>query len=324
MSDPTVRVQDLRLELVSGEPVVEDVSFAIERGQILGLVGESGSGKTTTALALLGYQRRGIRHAGGTVVIAGESLTEHSERSLRRLRGRLVSYVPQEPAMALNPSIRIGDQIAAMLRAHGRGQGGSNTVEQALRQVDLPDSAAFRQRFPHQLSGGQQQRVAIAVALVCRPAVVVLDEPTTGLDVVVQQGLLREIRRLADEAGLAILYVSHDLAVVGGIADRIAVMYGGRIVEEGTARGGDPRAEASVQLRPRVGGTRSTRAAQAARHSGRCRRRGRAGGLRVRAALCAADRPLRSRACPSCSSLPRPSRPLLRMAEDAAATGRGA
>jgi peptide/nickel transport system ATP-binding protein len=215
---------------------VEDVSFAIERGQILGLVGESGSGKTTTALALLGYQRRGIRHAGGTVVIAGESLTEHSERSLRRLRGRLVSYVPQEPAMALNPSIRIGDQIAAMLRAHGSGQTGSNTVEQALQQVDLPDSAAFRQRFPHQLSGGQQQRVAIAIALVCRPTVVVLDEPTTGLDVVVQQGLLREIRRLADEAGLAILYVSHDLAVVGGIADRIAVMYGGRIVEEGTAR----------------------------------------------------------------------------------------
>ena len=215
--------------------MVEDATFAIERGQILGLVGESGSGKTTTALALLGYQRPGIRRARGSIEIAGESLTEHSERSLRRLRGRLVSYVPQEPAMALNPSIRVGDQIAAMLRAHGSAQAGGS-VEEALRQVDLPDSRAFEQRFPHQLSGGQQQRIAIAIALVCRPAVVVLDEPTTGLDVVVQQGLLREIRRLADQTGLAILYVSHDLAVVGSIADRIAVMYAGRIVEEGAAR----------------------------------------------------------------------------------------
>ena len=235
MSDPILRVEDLRLELVSGEPVVEDVTFAIERGQILGLVGESGSGKTTTALALLGYQRPGIRRARGVVNVAGELLTEHSERTLRRLRGRLVSYVPQEPATALNPSIRIGDQIAAMLRAHGSEHAGGNPVEDALRQVDLPDSRSFRQRFPHQLSGGQQQRVAIAIALVCRPAVVILDEPTTGLDVVVQQGLLREIRRLADETGLALLYVSHDLAVVGSIADRIAVMYGGRIVEEGAA-----------------------------------------------------------------------------------------
>jgi peptide/nickel transport system ATP-binding protein len=237
VTDPVVCVQDLRLELVSGEPVVEDVTFRIERGQILGLVGESGSGKTTTALALLGYHRRGIRRTRGTITIAGESLTEHSERGLRRLRGRLISYVPQEPAMALNPSIRIGDQIGAMLRAHAPERADDSAVERALRQVELPHDQAFMRRFPHQLSGGQQQRVAISVALVCRPAVVVLDEPTTGLDVVVQQGLLTEIRRLADENGLAILYVSHDLAVVGSIADRIAVMYAGRVVEEGPAAG---------------------------------------------------------------------------------------
>jgi peptide/nickel transport system ATP-binding protein len=235
MTEPILRVDGLRVELTSGTPIVDDVSLRIERGEILGVIGESGSGKTTLALALLGYHRPGIRRTRGMITIAGERLTEQGESRLRRLRGRLVSYVPQEPATALNPSIRIGAQIMGMLRAHASERATTDAVRDALKQVHLPSDDEFIDRFPHQLSGGQQQRVAIGVALVCRPAVVVLDEPTTGLDVIVQRGFLTEVERLAREAGVGILYVSHDLAVVGSIAGRIAVMYAGRIVEQGAA-----------------------------------------------------------------------------------------
>jgi peptide/nickel transport system ATP-binding protein len=235
VNEPVLTARDLRLELVSGEAVVEELSLDVRPGEIVGLVGESGSGKTTTALAFLGYHRAGVCRAAGEVTVAGERLTSYPEPRLRRLRGRLVAYVPQEPSMALNPSIRIGDQIKRMLETHSGANAAPGAVADALRQVALPNDANFIRRFPHQLSGGQQQRVAIAIALVCRPAAVVLDEPTTGLDVVVQEGLLKEIDRLAKETGLGIVYVSHDLAVVASIADRIAVMYAGRIVEEGPA-----------------------------------------------------------------------------------------
>jgi peptide/nickel transport system ATP-binding protein len=233
VSDTVLAVRDLRLELVSGEPVVEDVSFELEPGRVLGLVGESGSGKTTTALALLGYTRPGVRHAGGTITIGGQMLTGRPERSVRALRGRLVSYVPQDPASALNPSVRVGDQIGDMVRCHAPGRNVEREVVRALELVQLPTGHSFRRRFPHQLSGGQQQRVAIAAALVCRPAVAVMDEPTTGLDVVTQSRLLAELEPLRRELRLAIVYVSHDLAVVASIADEIAVMYAGRIVEQG-------------------------------------------------------------------------------------------
>jgi peptide/nickel transport system ATP-binding protein len=235
MTAPVLEVAGLRVELASGEPVVDDISLQIDRGEILGLVGESGSGKTTLGLALLGYQRPGVRRTRGSIVIGGESVTNQQGRALRRLRGRLVSYVPQEPATALNPSIRIGAQIMAMLRAHTPERATDAVVREALEQVHLPGDEAFISRFPHQLSGGQQQRVAIAIALICRPALVVLDEPTTGLDVIVQQGILAEVRRLAQEASVGVLYISHDLAVVSSVAARIAVMYAGRIVEQGPA-----------------------------------------------------------------------------------------
>ncbi len=235
MSEPVLTVRDLRLELDSGEPVVESVSFELEPGHVLGLVGESGSGKTTTALALLGYTRPGVRIAAGTVTVAGQMLTGRSERAVRELRGRLVAYVPQDPASALNPSVRVGDQIGDMVRFHAPERNVEHDVERALELVQLPTTRSFRRRFPHQLSGGQQQRVAIAAALVCRPALAVLDEPTTGLDVVTQARLLAELEPLRRELQLAIVYVSHDLAVVASIADRIAVMYAGRIVEHGPA-----------------------------------------------------------------------------------------
>ena len=235
MSDrPLLEVTGLRVELLSGAPIVEEINLSLGAGRIVGIVGESGSGKTTTSLALLGFARPGVRIAGGSIRVAGEELVGRTEAELRRLRGRLVSYVPQDPAAALNPSIRIGDQIREVLRAHSDG-GDPAEVSGALERVELPATRDFVRRYPHQLSGGQQQRVAIAAALVGRPPLVVMDEPTTGLDVVTQASVLDEIQRLRRELGVAIVYVTHNLAVVSSIADDIAVMYAGRIVECGPA-----------------------------------------------------------------------------------------
>ena len=233
MTKPVLLVRALRVELDSGLPIVEDLDLDLRSGEVLGIVGESGSGKTTTALALLGFARQGVAIASGTVEVEGSALTEGAERSVRSLRGRLVSYVAQDPGAALNPSLRVGQLVGDMLRAHDANGKTEDKVMAALRGVNLPAEREFVRRFPHQLSGGQQQRVAIATALVCGAKLVVLDEPTTGLDVVTQARILNEIRRLRSEQNVAVVYVSHDLAVVSSIADRVAVMYAGRIVEEG-------------------------------------------------------------------------------------------
>jgi peptide/nickel transport system ATP-binding protein len=232
---PVVRVEHLSLALESGEPVVDDVSFSLGAGEILGLVGESGSGKTTTALALLGYTRPGVSVRGGRIEVGGERILGCDARTLRSLRGRIVAYVPQDPGGALNPSMRVGDAVLDVLRAHRSGADSAETLHTALTRVELGVDPSFPRRYPHQLSGGQQQRVTIAMACVCEPPVAVLDEPTTGLDVVTQERILAELARLRDEQGMAMVYVSHDLAVVARMADRIIVMYGGRIVEDAPA-----------------------------------------------------------------------------------------
>jgi peptide/nickel transport system ATP-binding protein len=227
-------VKNLCVALENGTPVVEDVSLSVASGELLAIVGESGSGKTTAALAMLGYTKPGLKIAGGEVLVDGHVISS-VERAARAARGRLISYVPQEPANSLNPSLRIGGALRDMLEAHDRSASPNSTVIAALEAVLLPSTQEFARRYPHQLSGGQQQRVAIAMALLCKPPVVVLDEPTTGLDVVTQAGVLDEVNRLRHERGIAMIYVSHDLAVVAQVADRIAVMYAGRVVESGPA-----------------------------------------------------------------------------------------
>jgi len=235
LSTPLLTVTGLRVEADNGSLVVDDLSLELAAGEALGLVGESGSGKTTVAQALLGYTRPGLRITSGRVDVAGDELLGRDEHELRRRRGRLVSYVPQDPSTALNPSIRVGNHIREVLAAHDLDDTVDERVVTVLERVQLPTNRPFLRRFPHQLSGGQQQRLAIALALVCDPPLVVLDEPTTGLDVVTQARILDEISRLRG-SNVALVYVSHDLAVVSSIADRIAVMYAGRIVEEGPTR----------------------------------------------------------------------------------------
>jgi peptide/nickel transport system ATP-binding protein len=233
-----VDVRDLQVVIEStGTPVVSDVSFGIGAGEILGVVGESGSGKTTVGLALLGHARRGLRIAGGSVLLGGRDILALGEEQLRRLRGSLVSYVPQDPASSLNPALRIGIQLREVIEAHGGQPGGAiaGRVAEMMREVALPDDRAFLRRYPHELSGGQQQRVGLAMAFANRPRLIVLDEPTTGLDVTTQAHVLSTVRELATLHDVAALYVSHDLAVVAALARQVAVMYAGRVVEIGGA-----------------------------------------------------------------------------------------
>ena len=228
-------IRGLSVGLESGEAVVEELDIELAAGEILGLVGESGSGKTTAALAILGYAREGAVITGGTVSVAAGEVPYDDEHRARSIRGRVVSYVPQDPANSLNPSLRIGTAVEHVLAVGGRMSSPIEAVRAALESAGLPSDSGFLRRFPHQLSGGQQQRVLLGMALGPEPALVVLDEPTTGLDVVTQARILEEIDRLRRELNVAMVYVSHDLAVVGQIADRIAVMYAGRIVEQGAA-----------------------------------------------------------------------------------------
>jgi len=260
-----VAVRDLQVEIeATGTPVISDVSFGIARGEILGVVGESGSGKTTVGLALLGHARRGLRIAGGSVLLGDRDVLALDEEQRRALRGSVVSYVPQDPASSLNPALRIGLQLREVIEAHGshRDRAVSERVAEMMREVALPDDRAFLKRYPHELSGGQQQRVGLAMAFANRPRLIVLDEPTTGLDVTTQAHVLSTVRELATLHDVAALYVSHDLAVVATLARQVAVMYAGRVVELGGAdelfrSAGHPYTRRLVGAIPRLTGGRS-------------------------------------------------------------------
>jgi peptide/nickel transport system ATP-binding protein len=238
---PALVVTGLRVSLRGTDTdIVDDVSFSIQPGEVLGLVGESGSGKTTAGLALLGHTRRGAEISSGSVMVGDRDILSLGPSERRRIRGSVVSYVPQDPAAALNPALRIGTQLMEVLEAHSFGsrqEERRSRIAEMMREVALPDAPAYLRRYPHELSGGQQQRIGLAMAFACRPRVIVLDEPTTGLDVTTQAHVLGTVRELAALHGAAALYVSHDLAVVGTLAERVAVMYAGRIVELGSAEG---------------------------------------------------------------------------------------
>ena len=233
-----LRIVDLRLNVAAtGNDIVDGVNLAIEKGRVLGLVGESGSGKTTVGLAVLSHARRGVEIAHGQIFCAGTEVLGLDTDAKRKIRGELVSYVPQDPASSLNPALRIGLQLMEVLEVHDFG--GSSAARKArikemMAEVLLPTDDEYLERYPHQLSGGQQQRVGLAMAFACRPSVIVLDEPTTGLDVSTQEHVLKTIRQLTRDHGVAALYITHDLAVVADLADDVAVMYAGRVVEQGT------------------------------------------------------------------------------------------
>lgn len=219
-------------------PAVDDVSFAIGSGETLGLVGESGCGKSVTALSVLRLVQPPGRIAGGSIRFRGRDLVTLTEADMRAVRGADISLVFQEPMSALNPVFTIGDQIAETLLVHrraGRVEARRRAVE-LLASVKMPDAARRVNDYPHQLSGGQRQRVLIAMALACNPALVIADEPTTALDVTVQAQILDLLRDMRARLDLSLLLITHDLGVVAEMADRVAVMYAGRIVEEGPVR----------------------------------------------------------------------------------------
>ena len=235
LGEPVVRVPDLRVIVPGSHTIVDGVEFELHPGEVLGLVGESGSGKTTVALALLGYARKGME-LHGSAFVDGIDVIAASEAVRQDLRGRVVSYVPQDPSASLNPALRIGSQLRDRLRAHDRaGLDPDQRIADVLERMHLPTSREFLRRYPHQLSGGQVQRVCIALAVLCRPKVIVLDEPTTGLDVMTQARVLELVSSVIVAEHTAAVYVTHDLAVVAGLADRIAVMYSGLFMEEAAA-----------------------------------------------------------------------------------------
>ena len=215
---------------------VQDVSFSVRRGEVLGLVGESGSGKSMTGYSIMGLIDPPGRVIAGRIRFGGRDLSELSNEDMRQLRGNRIAMIFQDPMMTLNPVLRIDMQMVETIRAHARVSRGAalERSRAALVKVGIPSPDARLKGYPHQFSGGMRQRVAIAIALLNGPALIIADEPTTALDVTIQGQILFEMQKLARETGAAMIWITHDLSVIAGLADRVCVMYAGRIVEEGT------------------------------------------------------------------------------------------
>ncbi|MGH3004269.1 MAG: ABC transporter ATP-binding protein [Gaiellaceae bacterium] len=228
----------VRLPTARGEvTIVDGVDYSVEAGEVFGVAGESGSGKTISVLALLRLLPEGAR-VGGRALYGGQDLLALRPQALRRVRGREVSMVFQDPLTSLHPMLTVGRQLTEHVRLHerlGRGAARRRAVE-LLEEVRIPDPERALASFAHQFSGGMRQRIAIAIALVCRPKLLIADEPTTALDVTVQAGILRLLDRLRRENGLSVILITHDLGVMSSIADHVSVFYAGRIVESGRAR----------------------------------------------------------------------------------------
>jgi ABC-type glutathione transport system ATPase component len=233
--NPALLSAHLTVRYTGKQPVLRDVKFEIRSGEVLGLVGQSGSGKSTLAMAILGLLEKKCAHAEGWIQFQNSDLLRLSERELRSLRGRTISLVLQSPLSSLNPALKIRTQLKEGWRAHATGTSADckNAIQAALRSVSLPDDDDFLRKYPSQMSVGQAQRVLIAMAVMHRPALLIADEATSALDVITQSEILALFRELNRSTGTAILYISHDLASVAGICDRIAILHEGVIAECG-------------------------------------------------------------------------------------------
>jgi peptide/nickel transport system ATP-binding protein len=222
----------------NGQPglrAVNDVSFSVERGKVLGLVGESGSGKSVTGFSIMRLLERPGRIAGGRVLFDGADIANCSEEDMRRLRGKRIAMVFQDPMMTLNPVLTVGTQMVEAVQAHDAVSKdvARQRSRDALAMVGIPSPEERLAAYPHQFSGGMRQRVAIAIALLHRPDLIIADEPTTALDVTIQSQIISEFQNLAEQSNTAVIWITHDLAIVSRLADDIAVMYAGRLVETG-------------------------------------------------------------------------------------------
>ena len=263
-TEPLLSVEELRVS-IGGVQVVDGVSLSARRGEILGVVGESGCGKSLTALSILRLLPAAARISGGNIWLDGDDLTAMHETALARMRGDVVSVIFQEPIASLNPLMKVSRQVAEALRLH-RGVSASDAQREAvamLGHVGISDPERRAGQYPFELSGGMCQRIMIASALVCRPKLLIADEPTTALDVTIQAQILDLMKRLRDEAGTTILLITHDMGVVAEMADHVAVMYGGRVVEAGLvddifADPAHPYTRLLLATVPRLDGERKT------------------------------------------------------------------
>jgi len=238
VSEPLLRVRDLRVEFALARgtlTAVDGASFDVHRGEALGVVGESGSGKTIALRSIVGLLPRGAKITGGTVEVDGVDVTAAGEDRRRELRGTTVSMIFQEPMTALNPVMRVGDQIAEepLVRLGQSRRAAKADALELMRLVGIPDPVRRAEHYPHELSGGMRQRVMIAIALSGSPKLILCDEPTTALDVTIQDQILKLLQRLQRELDVALVFVSHDLAVIAQTCRRLAVMYAGQVVETG-------------------------------------------------------------------------------------------
>lgn len=238
-TEPTLEVRGLRTHFFTKAGVVkavDDVSFTVFPGQVLGLVGESGSGKTVTGFSIMGLVDPPGRVVDGHILYKGEDIATASEDRMRRLRGNNIAMIFQDPMMTLNPVLRIDTQMMEAIQAHEKVSKDEawRRSRDALAQVGIPAAEERLRSYPHQFSGGMRQRVAIAIALLNKPDLIVADEPTTALDVTIQGQILYEVQKLCEETGTAMIWITHDLSVVAGLADEVCVMYAGRVVEHGT------------------------------------------------------------------------------------------
>src|SRR5690606_22995870 len=240
MTQPVVlEVKNLRTRFKGDDgklyPAVNDVSLQIGRGQILGLVGESGSGKSVTGFSIMGLIDPPGQIEQGEILFKGQDIRRYSPKQMRQLQGNRLAMIFQDPMMTLNPVLRIDVQMVETIRAHERVSKAQalDRAIQTLALMGIPSPAERIRQYPHEFSGGMRQRVAIAIALLHQPDLIIADEPTTALDVTIQAQIISEFQKLTEQQGTAVIWITHDLAIVSGLADRIAVMYGGRIVETG-------------------------------------------------------------------------------------------